>query len=167
MKNGVSPWFDDVRTDSIEAKNGIVRKSFLEALGELEKNFGPEMKSWQWGKLHQILYKHPFSVKKPLDRIFNVGPFPAPGSGQTVNKGAFQLTDPYFVFACPSMRQIVDMSSPQEARVVNSLGQSGQPLHPHYSDQSSLWLNGGYRITSTNWGKIRAQNWDRLILSPK
>jgi penicillin G amidase len=166
LKNGQSQWFDDVRTDSVEMKSEIVRKSFLEALGELEKDFGSEMKAWQWGKLHQVLYKHPFSVKKPLDRIFNVGPFPASGSGQTINKGAFQLTDPYFVFACPSMRQIVDMADLKTARMVNNLGQSGQPLNPHYSDQSSLWLNGGYRITTTDWDVIRKQNWDHLTLIP-
>jgi len=167
IKKEQSLWFDDVRTDTIETKSNIIRKSFLEALGELERRFGPEMKTWQWGKMHQVLYKHPFSVKKPLDRIFNVGPFPAGGSGQTINKGAFQLTDPYFVFAGPSMRQIVDLAEPAAARMVNNLGQSGQPLHPHYSDQTSLWLNGGYKTTTMDWKVIRKQNWDRLTLVPE
>jgi penicillin amidase len=167
LKNGQSQWFDDVRTDSTETKREIIKKSFIEAIDQLEKNFGPEMKTWQWGELHQLIYKHPFSVRAPLDRIFNVGPFPAVGGGETINKGAYQLNDPYFVFACPSVRQIVNLANPKSSWMVMNLGQSGQPLHPHYSDQSSLWLNGGYRITTMDWNIIFNQIQDHLILAPK
>ena len=162
-----SRWFDNIRTDTIETKEMIVRKSFIQAVDELNASLGNEMKTWQWGKVHQVIFEHPFGKRKPLDKVFNVGPFPVGGGEQTVNKGAFKLTDPFRLFAAPSMRQIVDMAEPAQAYSVITLGQSGQPMHKHYDDQVSLWLNGGYRRTTIGWDEINKQNWEHLILKPK
>jgi penicillin amidase len=65
------------------------------------------------------------------------------------------------------MRQIVDMAEPAQAYSVITLGQSGQPMHKHYDDQVSLWLNGGYRRITIGWDEINKQNWEHLILKPK
>ena len=167
LKKGDSVWFDNINTESLETKDDIIKKSFLDALDELRNKFGAEMKTWQWGKLHPVLFMHPFAVKFPLDIIFNVGPLPAGGSGQTINKGAFQFVNPYSVFSAPSMRFIVDFADPDLTWMVNNLGQSGQPLHPHYSDQTSLWLNGIYRKTTMDRDQIRNQGWDLLVLAPE
>ncbi|MBI4809937.1 MAG: penicillin acylase family protein, partial [Ignavibacteriales bacterium] len=167
LQSESSSWFDDVKTDTMETKEMIIRKSFLEAIDELQTTFGNEMKTWQWGKIHQVLFEHPLGRYKPLDKVFNVGPFPVGGSEQTINKGAFKLTDPFFLFASPSMRQVVDMAKPTSSYAVITLGQSGQPLHEHYDDQVSLWLNGGYRETTIDWTEIKNQKWKHLILKPK
>lgn len=167
LQSKSSTWFDNVKTDTMETKEMIIRKSFLEAIDELKATFGNEMKTWQWGKIHQVLFEHPLGRYKPLDKVFNVGPFPVGGSEQTINKGVFKLTDPFFLFAAPSMRQVVDMAKPTSSYAVITLGQSGQPLHKHYDDQVSLWLNGGYRETTIDWIEIRNQKWEHLILEPK
>jgi len=160
-------FFDDVRTDTIETKEMIIQKSFLQAIDELKKTYGSEMKKWQWGSMHQVTFEHPFGKRKPLDRVFNVGPFPVGGDEETINRGAYKLTEPYKLFAATSMRQIVDMSKPAYAYRILTLGQSGQPLHKHYKDQVSLWLNGGYRQTTIDWNEIKNQKWEHLILKPK
>jgi penicillin amidase len=122
---------------------------------------------WQWGKAHTAVFEHPFGKRKPLDKVFNIGPFPAGGSEQTINKGAFRLNGSYQVFGCPSMRQIVDFAQPNSAYRVLTLGQSGQPLHTNYDDQVSLWLNGGYRQTTIDWNLIEQKGWRKLVLKPK
>ncbi len=160
-------FFDDVRTDTIETKEMIIKKSFYGAIDELKRKYGSEMKKWQWGLMHQVVFEHPFGRRKPLDRVFNVGPFPLGGDEETINRGAFKLTEPYKLFAVTSMRQIVDMSSPTNAYRVLTLGQSGQPLHKYYKDQVSLWLNGGYRETTIDWNEIRNKKWEHLILEPR
>ena len=167
MLQNSSLWFDDIRTDTIETKAIIIRKSFIQVVAELKATLGSEMKNWQWGKIHQVVFEHLLGRRKPLDKVFNVGPFPAAGGEQTVSKGAFKLTDPFRLFAAPSMRQIVDLADPTAAYTIITLGQSGQPISKHYNDQVSLWLNGGYKRETIDWNEIKNQNWDRLTLKPK
>ncbi|MDI6767725.1 MAG: penicillin acylase family protein [Bacteroidota bacterium] len=162
-----SPWFDDVTTDTIETKGMIVRKSFIDAVNELKAAHGTEMKTWQWGKVHEVLFQHPLGSRQPLDKVFNIGPFSVGGSEQTIFKGAFQLNKPFNLFAGPSMRQIIDLAQPKSAYMIITLGQSGQPLHKHYDDQVSLWLNGGYRYVTIDWSKIKNMDLKHLILKPK
>lgn len=162
-----SPWFDDICTDTIETKQMLIRKSLIDAVHELRDKLGGETKTWQWGKVHQVIFEHPLGRRKPLDKVFNVGPYPIGGGEQTINKGAFKLSDPFQLFAAPSMRQIVDLADPKHAYRILSLGQSGQPMYEHYDDQVSLWLNGGYRQTTIDWKEIYEQNWEHLVLKPK
>ncbi len=159
-------WFDDVVTEQIESKNDIIQKSFTQALDTLQQLLGVEMKHWQWGAIHQVEFAHTFSARKPLDAIFNVGPFPVGGSATTINKGDYKLTRPFNVFSAPSMRQIVDLANPSQAFMVNQLGQSGQAMQKHYNDQTPLWLNGGYRTVTLDWSRIRSSQMERLELVP-
>ena len=159
-------WFDNVNTPRIETKNDIIKQSFAEALDTLRYTLGDEMKNWQWGSIHQIEFAHPFGSRKPLNHVFNVGPFPDGGSATTVNKGDYKLSNPFHVFSAPSMRQIVDLANPEQAFIVNQLGQSGQPLNQHYNDQTPLWLNGDYRTVTIDWKLIQSQGWDKLELRP-
>ncbi|TAK54493.1 MAG: penicillin acylase family protein [Bacteroidetes bacterium] len=162
-----SSWFDNVATGQVETKSNIIRKSLKDALDTLQLLLGDEMKNWQWGAIHQVEFAHPFGSRKPLDKVFNIGPFPASGSATTISKGDYKLSNPFKVFSAPSMRQIVDLANPGQAFMVNQLGQSGQALHQHYDDQTPLWLNGGYRTVTIDWNIIRTQKWDRLELRPQ
>ena len=94
------------------------------------------MKTWQWGLIHTVTFRHPFGNQPPLGAIFNIGPFPIGGSGTTLNNGEYYLATPYQVTLGPSMRQIIDFSDINGARSVIPTGESGQPMHEHYSDQT-------------------------------
>ncbi|MFI5251407.1 MAG: penicillin acylase family protein [Bacteroidota bacterium] len=161
-----SEWFDDIRTPRVETKTDIIHKSLLDAISALKQTSGPEMKDWQWGGIHQSLFQHPFGKRKPLDQVFNVGPFPAGGSATTVNKGDYQLNEPFMVYSGPSMRQIIDLGKPQIARTIIPLGQSGQAFHKHYKDQTPLWMNGGYHTVTIDRNEILSKEWERLVLKP-
>ena len=166
MASDSSLWFDDVRTPGRESRNDIIRKSLADALDALRRRMGNVMKEWRWGNTHTVTFRHPFGARVPLDRIFNVGPFPVAGGGTTVNKTEYRTSDPYEVTVGPSMRQVVDLARPLEGFFVLTGGQSGQPLHEHYDDQAPLWLNGGYIRVSADWSEIRESPWDRLTLEP-
>ena len=161
-----SAWFDNVGTSTVESKNDIIRRSLLDAVTELRQHPGGEMKTWQWGSIHEALFAHPFGKRKPLDRVFNVGPFPIAGSATTVNKGDFSLKDPYTLFSGPSMRQVVDLAKPDIAWTILPLGQSGQAFHNHYKDQTPLWMNGGYHAVSIERKEILSRKWEHLRLQP-
>ena len=162
-----SSWFDDVRTPGRETKNEILRKSLVDALGELRQTLGNEMKKWQWGVLHTVTFSHPIGSMKPLDRIFNIGPFPIGGGATTVSKTEFRLAAPYAVTVGPTLRQVIDMAEPLGADVVITSGESGQPLVRHYSDQTPLWLTGGYYRVTMDWTDIQKSSWDHLTLKPR
>jgi penicillin amidase len=149
MASDSSLWFDDVRTPGRESRNDIIRKSLSDALDALRRRMGNVMKEWRWGNLHTVTFRHPFGARSPLERIFDVGPFPAGGGGTTLNKTEYATTDPYAVTVGASMRQVVDLARPREGYFVLTGGQSGQALNGHYDDQTPLWLNGGYiRVSS-------------------
>jgi penicillin amidase len=162
-----SLWFDNVTTRTVETRDDILRQSLSDAIAELQQSMGDEMKNWQWGKLHTVTFKHLFGSRKPLDNIFNIGPFPISGGGTTVMKTEYKFTTPYGVSVGPSMRQVVDLSQPLDAFTVITSGQSGQPLNKHYDDQTTLWLNGGYPRVTMDWEHIKNEDWDHLILNPR
>jgi penicillin amidase len=163
VEEGRSNWFDDVRTDSVETCDQIIRKSMREAIYTLRDSVSTQMKNWRWGDVHTVTLKHPFGLVKPLDRLFNIGPFTYGGGPTTLVSGEFSLNAPFQVTVGASFRQIFDFATPDEWRAVLPSGESGQVLHQHYDDQTQLWLNGAYRTVTSrrDFGK-----WQRLILEP-
>lgn len=166
MHNPSSDWFDAKSTPQIETRDVIIRKSLEQAIQELKVSLGGEMKTWQWGLIHTITFRHPFGSRPPLGAVFNIGPFPIGGSGTTVNNGEYYLANPYQVILGPSTRQIVDFSDLDGALSVIPTGQSGQPMHDHYSDQTPLWLSGEYHTMPLDSAHVAAATRHTLRLLP-
>jgi penicillin amidase len=174
VEQDTSEWFDNVRTSVVESRDDILLQSMKDAIGALRTTLGDETKHWQWGNLHTVTLQHPFGLKKPLDKIFNIGPFPYGGASTALTSGEYSFNDvlqpgplnvPFGVTVGASFRRIVDMGKPFEARTILPSGQSGQPFHPHFDDQTPLWLNGGYKTVRSD--KMAAQQSpERLILKP-
>jgi penicillin amidase len=164
LREGTSPWFDDIRTDSVETRDQIIRKSIRGAIIALRDRFGSDMKTWRWGDAHTVTLQHPFGLRKPLDRIFSIGPFPYGGGSSTLISGEYSFNEPFAAMVGATFRQIVDFARPGQARAVLTSGESGQVFHVHYDDQTPLWLNGAYRTV-----RMRPQpgeQWERLLLEP-
>ncbi|HLA69827.1 MAG TPA: penicillin acylase family protein [Bacteroidota bacterium] len=166
LQKDSSAWFDDVRTDHIETKNEIIRKSLEEGVRELREQFGGELKEWNWGTVHQVEFSHIFGENTLLRALFNVGPFPVGGSHSTVWKGDFRIRTPFRNFVGPSTRQIFDLADPNNTRAVTPPGQSGQLYHKNYSDQTPLWLAGAYRMVPMDRVRIERASYDILRLLP-
>jgi penicillin amidase len=158
--------FDDVLTPRKETKQHILIRSITDAVAELRGRFGPDMNSWMWGAMHTVEFKHPLGGIGPLDRLFNVGPIAVGGNNTTVNNGEFSFTDPYRASVGPSMRFIVDLSSPDSSYIILPTGQSGQPFSDHYADQTALWQSGAMHRLTINKTAIRQSGWPRLLLQP-
>jgi len=163
VEEGKSNWFDDVGTDSIETRDLIIRKSLREAIFTLRDSVSTQTKNWRWGDLHTVTLKHPFGLVKPLDRLFNIGPFPYGGGATTLMSGEHSFNEPFRVTVGPSFRQIFDFAKPDEWRAILPSGESGQVLHRHYDDQTQLWLNGAYRTVAS---RRETGKWERLTLEP-
>lgn len=160
-------WFDDVTTPEVETKDEILRKSLYDAIRELRSTLGADTRLWRWGSIHTVTFAHPFGMQSPLDRVFNIGPFPLSGSGSTIHKAEFRFTDPYHVVVGASMRHVISLGDPSSFLSVITSGSSGQVLHDHYDDQTVLWLNGGYHTMVLDQDRITRRPWDHLTLKPR
>ncbi|HTY00268.1 MAG TPA: penicillin acylase family protein [Bacteroidota bacterium] len=150
MHDDPEQWFDNISTPEVETRDMIIRRSLREAYQALESRFGSDMKHWRWGDVHTVTLRHPFGLQKPLDRIFNIGPFPVAGASTALISGEYDFNAPFEVTVAPSYRQIFSLST-GETRSIIPGGESGQVYEPHYGDQVSMWLAG----------ETRVQRWDR------
>lgn len=164
IQDGSSSWFDDVNTPEQETRGEIIRKSLREAVLALRERMGPETKAWRWGDLHTVTLQHPFGLQKPLDKVFNVGPFPCGGGPTSLVSAEYSFNKPFEVTVAASFRVIVDFARPYETRSVLPSGQSGQVFHDHYNDQTQLWLNGAYRTFRSDSASVVTSGWDHLVL---
>ena len=166
LQDTTTTWFDNVTTPEVETRDDIIRVSIKDALNELEATLGGEIKEWRWGRLHTLTLKHPFGNNTVLQSIFNIGPFECGGSGTTVNNGEYSFNNPYGMTLGPSTRQIVDFSNINNALSVLPSGQSGQPMHPQYADQTPLWKNGQYHRMPLDENAVASQSKNILYLTP-
>ena len=83
-------------------------------------------------------------MRKPLDRVFDLGPLPYGGDANTVNPAPVDPADPTGNpdFAVASLRVAIDVGAWEQCRFVLPGGQSGNPFSRHYRDQYDLWRKG-------------------------
>lgn len=152
LQNEESEWMiaQDATTPDGQGKRAtsvdILAHALHDALKFLEENIAFDMRQWQWGKLHRATFPHLLGAMKPLDKIFNRGPYPYGGDTSTVWQAAFVPTMPIpdnAVFSA-SWRQILDLSDWDASRAIHTTGQSGHPASRHYADMLPLWLKGAH-----------------------
>ncbi|GAC1350256.1 MAG: penicillin acylase family protein [Ktedonobacteraceae bacterium] len=114
--------------------------AFTAAIEELREKLGDNLARWQYGKIHKMTYIHPLGLIKPLDKIFNRGPFALGGDIDTVNMGATLPNQPEVVITVPSFRQIVNLADLKASLSGHAPGQSGHPASKHYADFIKPWL---------------------------
>ena len=114
-------------------------RAFDATIDELSTKLGSNILHWQYSAIHKMTYNHPLGMIKPLDAIFNRGPFPFGGDADTVSMGNTSPQDPTNVIVVPSYRQIVDLGNLANSRSIHAPGQSGHPADKHYDDFIKLW----------------------------
>ncbi|MDC1175009.1 penicillin acylase family protein [Bacteriovoracaceae bacterium] len=123
------------------------------------------MNKWKWGNLHQVEFEHPLGKAKPLNLIFNIGPFPAGGGFfQIDNMTSARYKDDFAVKLGPSTRRLIDMANPRESLGILPTGNSGNLFSRHYSDQVQMFLNGAYRGQLTSKTDYDGESSNLLIL---
>jgi penicillin amidase len=164
-----SPWWDDIKsTEKVESQSDIVIASWKAMLSKLEKKYGSNMENWQWKNALVMQHSHPLGNVKPLDKIFNVGPFKAAGGNETINNMVFSLSDDNFVTVFgPSTRRIIDFGDIENSWGINPTGQSGVIMDKHYDDQGEMYANGEFRQQYILKSEILEHQEGFLVLSPE
>lgn len=138
LQRNDSSWCDDSATAERETCDDALATSQNSALWELYKLRGDwSMASWRWGGIQSTVYAHmPFSQWKPLDKVFErrIG---NGGSENTINVASSEFVgaDGYLQKFGAGFRQIIALRHDRaEYYYMNSTGQSGNVMSPHYDD---------------------------------
>ncbi len=165
--NADSPWWDNRSTPNKETRVDIVRAAWQASMQHLKLTLGDNSAEWKWGAAHTLAHGHPLGQQKPLERIFNVGPFAAPGSHEVPNNLSAKIGPaPWPVTYGPSTRRLVDFADPAHGLTINPVGQSGVPFDSHYDDQAEAYVDGMYVQAHFNDEEVTANTRSTLKLLP-
>lgn len=135
-----SPWWKKYD------RGEFFKNSFIKVIAELKSKQGNDENNWEWGKLHTLEFSHPIGRIKPLNYLFNLGPYPVPGATHEVNnQKSSSIAGNFLVKAGPSTRRIIDFSNPNISWGILPTGNSGHILSPFYKNDLEKFIAGKYR----------------------
>jgi penicillin amidase len=131
-----------------------LQSSLDAALAQIEKALPAGER--QWGRIHQIFFRHPLGVKP-----WSFGPFARPGDANTINatSGAnFRQS------SGASYREIIDLSDWDRSEMTNAPGESGDPRSRYYDDLLEEWKYGVYHPMAYSRKFVEHNTEERYIL---
>jgi penicillin G amidase len=138
-------WWDDVETPQQETRDDMLRAALMEARDELVRRQSRNPRGWSWGALHTLDLRSQTlgeSGVGAVEWLFNREGWEIGGGGSIVNATAWDAAEGYAVTAAPSMRMVVSLGDLDSSRWINLSGASGHAFHPHFTDQTDLFVEG-------------------------
>ncbi|TSI17955.1 penicillin acylase family protein [Brevibacterium aurantiacum] len=161
-----SEWWAD---DEVENRDEALARAMDSAWKTTEDLLGSEPVTWRWGILHRLTIRNASlgeSGIKPIERLFNRGPYEVSGGSGEVNATGWDASVGFETNWVPSMRQIVDLKDFNHSRWINLTGASGHAFHPHYADQTEDWAAGATRPWPYTPDALDRHTEDSLVLRP-
>jgi penicillin G amidase len=159
-----SPWW---HLDDGRGRVDLIHAAMQETIAHLKKNFGPNIEDWTWGRAHSLTFGHTLGGVKPLHRIFNRGPFPIGGDGNTIWASGSNVMNPNdHRIIGPPFRFIADLSDWNKSLGILVPGQSGHPASEHYDDNIEGWFKGEYHPMLFDRKLVMTQTKSSLRLKP-
>ena len=164
LPNPQSPWWDSGDGGS---RRDLIWQAMRETVFTLKETCGPKMEDWSWGHIHSLTFGHALGSVKMLNRIFNRGPYPIGGDGDTiwasgnnrVDLGERDIVGPPFRF-------IADLSNWNQSLGILVPGQSGHPASPHYADNITAFFKGEYHPMLFDREQVMTHTTSTLMLKP-
>ena len=161
-----SPWWDNRQQPSLDGRQAAITHAWIKAVEGLVADLGEQPEQWQWSRLASLQHQHALADRIPFGRYLNTKPVPVNGGNETLNNMAFNTGEArYHVKSGPSTRRLIDLADVNASLGINPLGQSGNPLDMHASDQADMYNEGRYRTQLFDWLSIEALP-DRLQIRP-
>ncbi len=160
-----SPWFN---LGNGETRDDLLRLGLRQAVDYLKRELGPQIANWKWGRLHQLTFSHVLGAQKPLDRVFNIGPFPIGGDGNTIWATFTSWVDhKHKEMVGPPFRFIADLNDLDHCLGQLIPGESGHLASPHFRDGIKPWFTGEYHVMLFQGDEVEKNLKKRLILLPR
>jgi acyl-homoserine lactone acylase PvdQ len=159
---GDPSWFASAEHPDGRSWDDVALESLAAALDGLERRFGRDPERWRWGRVHGVVFSHPFGQANGLfERIF-VRRVEAGGASETVLQNGYPPLEPFTGAWGPVYRMLADLGDPGRSRWQVSTGQSGQPGSPHFADQLEDWVGQGYHPLILDRTAVEAQATGRV-----
>jgi penicillin amidase len=143
IANGQSTWFDDQNTASKESLDDLIIAAGKSAQARLTELLGAAPEQWTWGALHKVIFVSPLRTSGTGRDWVGGGEYPANGSGETINRGQYEMDrGPYESKWFSSMRMVADLSDSEKIRAVVSGGTASRQFHPYLTSQLDAWVKG-------------------------
>ena len=143
MLSRSSGWFDDRSTTGrVETLNDLLRRAALKTRTQLEAHIGNDMESWLWDKLHTLELVSPIRRTGLGKGLLGSGTMPFGGSGETLFRGMYELSEPFSVIHCASLRMVADLAEPDKVAAVLPGGVTGRLFSSHQKDQIDDFMEG-------------------------
>ena len=160
-----SSWCDDVTTARLETCDEAVAGALRKGVEDLQHRMGDDMTRWRWDAVHRAIFPHALdsiAVLRPLlSRSIGIG-----GDWSTVNVGVTAADHPYDVHTVPSYREIIDLSTANDSRFLDAVGESGHVLSKHYDDFQKDWRAVKHRRMRMERADIEQGALGHLRLTP-
>ncbi|MFZ5823817.1 MAG: penicillin acylase family protein [Bacillota bacterium] len=146
----------------------VLTEALERAVRSLQERLGPDLATWQWGRLHQVASAHPLTPLFP-----EAGPWlnpPAIGVGgdpDTVQAAGFLPATGFRVTGTSVARYLFDLADWERCGWVLPFGVSGHPGSPHFADQSAAWSEHRLLPMRYNWQRIEREAVGRQRLVPE
>ncbi len=109
----------------------MLASALADAIGQANRQYGKAPSKWDWGAENKVQAAHPVASRIPLIAgYFNIGPYPASGSSNSVKQTGGGIL--------PSMRFVADTSNWDQSLLILPSGQSGHIVSGfsrHYKDE--------------------------------
>ncbi len=136
-------WFGEGSTGAPRNREELLGLALKRAVETIKKEVSDDARRWHWGRLHQVFWRHPMGDVRFFRNLLNRGPFPVPGSAQTINAQHLEYSLPLrTVSVAPTFRMVIDVANWDRSLFVTCPGQSGLPGHRFYDNLMHIWLEG-------------------------
>jgi penicillin amidase len=135
-------WCDDAKRPGEESCGSRLAEALEAALARLRRDYGADMAQWQWRRAHVAKFANQVFSRIPILRDWLNIAIPTPGAYDTLYRGPSTIRDdatPFEQRFGAGLRMIIDLASPEDARMIATPGQSGDPLSAHYADLLRRW----------------------------
>lgn len=136
-------WLRDPETGIPEPKSELLHRALRITLHQLKTHYGGDMDAWTWGRLHRVEFAHIAGAVKPLNLLFNRGPYPLGGDNDTLLRATTRPEFPFkTVGTIDALRFVADVGNWDRSQIMVAGGQSGHVASKHYDDLIPLWREG-------------------------
>ncbi|MGE5374217.1 MAG: penicillin acylase family protein, partial [Bacteroidota bacterium] len=91
LANPLSPWWEP---GDGRSRADLIVEVMRQTVAFLKQTCGPGIEDWAWGGMHSLTFGHTLGAVKPLNKIFNRGPYPLGGDGNTIWASGSNVTNP-------------------------------------------------------------------------
>jgi len=169
IENENSIWWQKKDAKELNTRDQILTLAFMISVDELTRDLGARVDDWTWDQVNSLTHEHPVGKKKPMNLLYNVGPFPVAGGNQVLNKMSSPLTSELIhqVRSGAALRLLIDFEDVTAGMNITPTGQSGNFYSPYYSDQAQMFVDGDYRAMLMDRKQVEIIKHQVLQLKPQ